>query len=104
MTSNFRITAEQRSFGVSSVNSLLEAIDDGRWSYSKSKLHSDFQGFKFHTWVESHPFITAFLIAVGFCLGFFPGLGIVVGIIVSKSGRERYEQHLNLLKAGKLAS
>ncbi|MBX7232043.1 MAG: hypothetical protein K1X29_08150 [Bdellovibrionales bacterium] len=102
--SNFKITAQQRSQGVASVNALLTAIDDGKWPYSKSKLRSDFQGFKFHTWVELHPIQTAILVVAGFCLGLFPGIGLIVGIAVSKPARERYEQHLSMLKNGKLAA
>ena len=101
---NWKITPEQRSLGLSEIEPLVKAIDSGNWTYSKSKLRSDFQGYKFHTWTELHPALTSTLVIAGFILCLFPAIGMIVGINIAKAGRERYEQHLNQLKSGKLAS
>jgi hypothetical protein len=101
---NWKITTEQRNLGISEIETLLKFVDNGNWAYSKSKLRSDFQGYKFHTWTELHPALTGILVIAGFFLGLFPAIGLIVGINIAKAGRERYELHLNQSKNGRLAA
>lgn len=100
----FKLTDAQRNQRIAAVDVLVRSIDEGKWSYSKSKLRSDFQGYRFHTWTELNPGITGILVVVGLFLGLFPAIGFIISINVAKAGRERYEQHLSQFKDGKQAA
>ncbi len=99
---NWKITNEQRNLCLAEIETLVSLIDSGNWAYSRSKLRSDFQGYKFHTWTELHPALTAILVIAGFLLYLLPAIGLIISINIAKAGRERYEHHLAYSKNKKL--
>jgi hypothetical protein len=101
---DFKINADQRIHGLAEIDALVSAIESGNWAYSISKLKSDFQGYKFHTWTELHLVLTCIFVVVGFILYLFPAIGLIISINIAKAGRERYEQHLIQLKNGGVIS
>lgn len=95
-----KITSAERELGISQYPKLQEAIETGAWEYSQSKLKADFDAFKFTTWVQVHPFLTAIVFLFCCLLGGIPAIIFVGLLLLQKSGRQRYEVALQKLKHG----
>ncbi len=93
-----KISSEERDVAIGQYPKLQNAIESGSWEYSPSKLKSDFDAFRFTTWVQVHPFLTALIFVTSLAMGGIPAIVFIILLVTQKAGRERYEVALHKLK------
>lgn len=96
-----KTTKEERDWGISQYPTLCKLIDEGKWEYSKAKLHTDCEAYKLFTWIEIHPVLSVILFLLCFPFGFIPAIFFILVLAIQKPARERYEVALGKLKHGK---
>ncbi len=96
--SRVKTTEAERVWGIAKYDELCRLIDEGKWDYSKSKLKTDFEGFKAMTWWELHPVAMFFILIGGLLAGFIPLIFLMIAAFINKPARERYEVALGKLK------
>lgn len=99
--SRLKTTKAEREWAIAQYNVLCRMIDEGKWEYSKSKLHADCEAYKMFTWWEVHPVLTALFFLLCLPIGFIPAILFVLVAMIQKPARERYEVALGKLKHGK---
>ncbi|HAG27416.1 TPA: hypothetical protein DCG61_01370 [Patescibacteria group bacterium] len=103
MISN-KLSKQERNHIIGQFPALLNAIENGQWDYSKSKLKSDFEAYRFTTWFQANPILAIGPFLLGCALGFIPAVILVACLIFGKSGRERFELAVQQLKNGRLGN
>ena len=101
-----KITEEERNWAIDQYPILEGYIDAGQWSYSRSALEKDFQGWKFVSWAATNKFlyILIVLVIVSFSLFtmFIPLVIAVVLQYMSEKKAENYKGIINKHKSGSL--
>jgi hypothetical protein len=97
-----RLTNLERNGNLSQYTVLSQAISEGKWDYSPSKLRQEFQAYQFLTWFEVHH-VTAKVTFIFLILaGLLPMVVIGVALAVQRAPRERFAEHLVKLKNNRL--